>query len=101
MSRDQRRNMAEPDGRIRAPAEINLSLWKDALIERSSNSTRENIRVIQSISFRIPVQHIEESIEVVCVLVHVNHHDGPLVANAPAKAPDSRTHRRQGVLSLR
>src|SRR5580658_10363453 len=100
MSRDQRRNMAEPDGRIRAPAEIDLSLWKDALVERSSNGTREDIRVIQRISFWISVQHIEESVEIVGVLVHMNHHDGPLVANARTKAPDSRTHRRQGVLSL-
>src|SRR5215469_13628210 len=84
MSWDEHRDSAEPDGSIGGPPEINLFSWKDVLVERSSDRARENIAIIDRISFRITVQHIKQSVEVVRVLIDMNHCYGPLGTRARA-----------------
>jgi hypothetical protein len=95
MSWNQRWNMAEPDGSVRTPSEINLFSREDVLIERSSNRERENVRVIHRISFRIIVVYFEKSIEVIGMLIDVNDHYGPFVPHTAAQASDGGSHRSQ------
>jgi hypothetical protein len=73
---------------------------ENVLVERSSDGRRENIGIIHRVSFGITVRYIEESIEVVRVLIDMNHGYGSLGANAHTQASDRRTHRSQRVFSL-
>jgi hypothetical protein len=47
------------------------------------------------------VEHLEEGVEVVGVLIDVNNHYGPFVANTRTQASDGRSHRSQRVFPLR
>src|SRR5215472_19378305 len=100
VARNSGRNAALPDCRIGAPAKINVLRWKNGFVEGSSDRRRKDVGIFEGIAFRVVVEHVEERIEVVRVLIDMNHYYWSIGTNAAAQAPDGRSHGSQRVLSL-
>src|SRR6516162_872212 len=74
---------------------------KHVLVERPSDRRGKYVRIVQGIPVRVPMQHVEERVEVVCRLVDVHYKDGLIRAEARSHGSDSRPYGSERVLTLR
>src|ERR1700761_4052046 len=101
MTRNLHGNAAQPDSRIRGPAEMNMAPRKHTLIERPSDCRRKYIRIVDRIALRVPVKHVKQGVEVVCRLIDMHNGDGSIAADACPQRFDHHPHGCERVLSLR
>src|SRR5215472_131943 len=95
VARNSGRNAAKPDCRIGAPAKIDVLRWKNVFVEGSSDRRRKDVGIVEGIALRVVVEHVEERIEIVRVLIDMDNEDGPLWADPRTEASNDGPQGRQ------
>jgi hypothetical protein len=95
---DGGRDAAEPVNRDRVPANVEMGLWKEPLVERPAP------RVYKDVARRLQIavrggQQREQRIEIVRRQVGVEDGDGEVVGSPAPDPVDDRSHRLHGVVS--